>query len=157
MTLTTTNWYITAATLRSAFILDHREDGSEFWRFTDEARQSVDDLATFVYELHDEELPNDWRYQKIVEICEAIAEYDSDTDWHNASHEIADSLVSIFNAELAAWIAENGSRLGYCDHVMKEGLISDDATMSKRLMAGQYECINQMVYMIMNKLGLFNI
>ena len=156
MTVTSINWYLTAATLRSAFTLAQREDSSEFWRFTDEARQSVDDLATFVYELHDEELPNDWRYQKIVEICEAITEYDGDTEWSDASHEIADGLVSIYNAELAAWIAENGSRLSYCDQVREMGCIMADASMSKRLAVGQYECIKQMVDKIMSKLGLFN-
>ena len=156
MSVTSINWYLTAATLRSAFTLAQREDGSEFWQFTEEARQSVDDLSSFVRELHDEELPNDWRYQKIVEICDAITEYDGDTEWSDASHEISDGLVSIYNAELASWIAENGSRLSYCDQVMEEGLISDEASMSERLMAGQYTCIKQMVDIIMLKLGFFN-
>jgi len=156
MTVTSIDWYLTAATLRSAFTLDHRSDGSEFWRFTDEARQSVDDLATFVHELHDEELPNDWRYEKIVEICEAIAEYDADTEWSDAAHEITDGLVSVFTFELTEWIADYGSRLSYCDQVLEDGLISADARMYDRLIVGQYECIKQMVDMIMSKLGLFN-
>ena len=157
MTVTSANWYLTAATLRSAFILDHRSDGSEFWRFTDEARQSVDDLATFVSELHDEELPNDWRYETIVDICEAIAEYDADTEWSDAAHEIADSLVSVFTFQLTEWIADYGSRLSYCDQVLEDGLISADASMYDRLIVGQYECIKQMVNSIMHKLGLFNV
>lgn len=157
MTVTSTNWYLTAATLRSAFTLDQRSDGSEFWRFTDEARQSVDDLATFVGELHDEELSNDWRYETIVDICEAIAEYDADTEWSDAAHEIADGLVSVFTFQLTEWIDGYGSRLSYCDQVMEEGLIPDDASMYDRLIVGQYKCIKQMVDSIMDKLGLFNV
>ena len=152
--MTAINWYLTAATLRSAFMLDHREDGSEFWRLTDEARATVDDLSEFVRQLHDSELPNDWRYQKIAEILDAITEYPSDSDWCDVAHEITDGLVSIYNAELAAWIAENGSRLDYCDQAMEEGLVPDDAPMTQRLMAGQYDCIKTMVDLIMLKLNL---
>jgi len=62
--------------------------------------------------------------------------------------------VSIYNAELAAWIAENGSRLNYCDEAMNEGLVSTDAPMWQRLMAGQCSCIEPMVSKILNALGL---
>ena len=154
MTMTTTNWFITAATLRSAFTLVQREDGSEFWSRTDEAKD-CEDLKNLIHECHDDEMPNDWRYQTIVNILDRIADYGPDTDWRDSvAHEITDGCVSIYNAELGAWIAENGSRLAYCDEAMNEGLVSTDAPMSQRLGAGQYNCIKPMVDHILNALEL---
>jgi len=150
---TAINWFITAGTLRSAFTLLQREDGSEFWSRTDEAKD-CEELKELIHECHDDELPNDWRYQTIVNILDKIAEYGSDTEWDDVAHEITYGCVSIYNAELAAWIAENGSRLNYCDEAMNEGLVSTDAPMWKRLMAGQCSCIEPMVSKILNALGL---
>ena len=150
---TATNWFTTAATLRSAFEHLQREDGSEFWSCTDEA-EDCEELQELIHKCHDDELPNDWRYQTIVNILDKIAEYGSDTEWDDAAHAITDGCVSIYNAELAAWIAENGSRLSYCDEAMNELVVGPEANMSQRLMAGQFQCINPMVHHILNALEL---
>ena len=150
----TMNWFITAATLRSGFELKHREDGSEFWSMTDEFRQTSDDF--FVYDMHDDELPNDWRYQKIVEILDEIIEADSESDieWSDEAHDIADRLTSIYTAELAAWLAENGNRASYHEDAVTDGLVSEKATLHERMAMAQYVCIKQMVDFALFRLGL---
>ena len=152
----TINWYVTAGTLRAAFELATRDDGSEFWRLTSEARQTVDDLSSFVMDLHDDELPNDWRYQTIVSILDEIIESDKDADPSDLAWEIADSLTTIYTCELGAWLSENSGRLSYCDDANEEGLVPADASMFNRLQIGQFECIRSMADRIINKLGLSN-
>lgn len=154
---TAINWYLTAATMRSAFELRTREDGSEFWALTPEARQTPDDLAIFIGELHDGELPNDWRYRKIVEILDAIVEtskYNEDPCWSDEAPAIADQLTCIYTAELAAWIGENGNRASYHDEAMEEGCVSPSSTLADRLQVNQFCCIRQMVDQIMSRLEL---
>jgi hypothetical protein len=162
MTSTAINWYLTAGTLRSAFELrtrepDHNGNTSEFYAFTKEARQSTDDLAEFVRELHDEELPNDWRYQIIVQILDALiedSEYKSDDDWLGWAFNVADQLTSVYTSELAAWFAENPSRTSYHDEAIEESLVEYEASLSDRLMLAQNICIRKMAEQIVWKLGL---
>ena len=108
--MTTTNainWFITAGTLRAAFTQDKRDDGSTFWTYTDQARQSADDLATWIGELHDGELPNDWRYETIVAICDTLMDEDdlSNADPGELSVGIANNLTDIYNHSLFQWLS----------------------------------------------------
>jgi len=165
MTSTAINWYLTAATLRSAFELrtrepDHNGNTSEFYAFTREARQSTDDLATFVGELHDGELPNDWRYETIVRILDALIE-DSEhvsgsysDPWLGWDFAVANHLTSVYTSELAAWFAENPSRTKYHEEAIEESLVEYEASLSDRFMLAQNICIRQMAEKIAKKLGL---
>jgi hypothetical protein len=163
MTSTSINWYVTAGTLRAAFELRTREpdqhgNSSEYYAFTREARQSTDDLTEFVRELHDEEWPNDWRYQIIVQILDALiedSEYVSGSDpWLGWDMSVAERLTSVYTSELAAWFAENPSRTSYHEEAIKESLVEYEASLSDRLMLAQNMCIRQMAEKIARKLGL---
>jgi len=149
---TTTDWFLTAATLRSAFEEKHREDGSSFWACVD---QVGDDLRDFIRDLHDDELPNNWRYQTIVQILDAIVERSSYSDeWGNAAGEIADQLTSVWTCELAAWVAENGNRASYCDEEVEDGLLLAESSLFERLEAGQRRCIREMAEAVLIALDL---
>lgn len=152
MTTTNTNWFLTAATLRSAFEEKFRDDGSSFWACTD---QVGDDLQDFIRGLHDDELPNNWRYQTLVQVLDAVVERSSYSDeWEDAAGEVADQLTSAWTCELAAWIAENGSRASYCDEEVEEGLLSAESSLFERLEAGQRRCIREMTEAVLLALGL---
>ena len=156
--MTTTNainWFITAGTLRAAFTQDKRDDGSTFWCYTEQARQSPDDLAIWIGELHDDELPNDWRYETIVAICEALMDEDdlSNADPGELSVGIANNLTDIYNADLLQWYADIPSRVAYIDDAQSDGLIASEATTIDRLMCGQCIAIEQMAYKIIERLG----
>ena len=160
MTAATTDWFLTAATLRSAFVEKHRDGvpasltGSTFWACTNEVGTELKD---FIRDLHDEELPNDWRYQTIVQILDAIVEisqYETSPEWLDASATIADQLTSIHTCELAAWLSSNGCRASYHDEAMTEGLISDGCTLHQRLAVAQFGCIRGMADRILQALGL---
>jgi|TARA_R100000030_G_scaffold36761_1_gene27453 hypothetical protein len=149
------NWFLTAGTLRAAFTQDKRDDGSSFWTYTDQARQSADDLATWIGELHDGELPNDWRYETIVNICEALMDEDdlSNADPGELSVSIANNLTDIYNHSLFQWYADNPSRVDYIEEGLLSGYIAPETDTIARLMVGQSICIEQMAYKIVERLG----
>ena len=160
---TTTNWFLTAGTLRSAFVEKDREPAAAdsrlaptFWACRDEI--DIDsDLKEFIRDLHDGELPNDWRYQMIVRIIDEIIEISQHSDspeWLDASYQIADSLTCIYTAELAAWFAENASRCEYHDERQEDGCIAANVGLSDRLQAGQFHCIESMAQRVLCKLSL---
>ena len=159
MTTTNThqiNWFLTAGTLRAAFTQDKRTDGSTFWTYTDQARQSADDLATWIGELHDDELPNDWRYETIVSILDALMDVDAPLDEFMDHHDlvlgIADNITDIYNADLLQWYADIPSRVAYIDDAVSEGLIDTNADTIARLTVGQNECIRSMCHRIIDRL-----
>ena len=163
MTFTRINWYVTAGTLRAAFELQTREPDqhgncSKFYAFTREARQSTDDLATFVNELHDGELPNDWRYETIVRILDALiedSEHVSGSDpWLGWDMNVADRLTSIYSSELAAWFAADIGRSCYHDDAIEADLVEHDAHLIRRISIAQNLCIADMANKIARKLGM---
>ena len=157
MTSTTNdiNWFVTAGTLRAAFTQDKRQDGSTFWTYTDQARRSTDDLATWVHELHDEELPNDWRYETIVKILDALVDVGDLVDCvadDSLFDGICINITDIYNSSLLQWYADIPSRVGYIDDAVSEGLISADKDTIARLSIGQTECIRSMCNQIVARL-----
>lgn len=156
--MTTTNqinWFLTAGTLRAAFTQDKRTDGSTFYGLTDQAHQNDEELTPWLMGLHDEELPNDWRYETIVDICEALQDVD-DLEDVDACHDlvagIADNITDISNADLLQWYADIPSRVAYIDDAVSEGLIDTNADTIARLTVGQNECIRSMCHRIIDKL-----
>ena len=151
------NWFITAATFRSAFQELEREDGSQYWTFTDEAETSQE-LTEFVRELHDEELPNDWRFETIIRIIDAIIEHSKGSNdyWEDQPHEIAEALTTIYTGELLQWYADNASRLAYVDQARDDGIIVEHHATVTQLIIGQHQAIAQMAIEIIQKLGLLD-
>ena len=114
-----------------------------------------DDLQDFIRGLHDHELPNNWRYQTIVQILDAIVERSSYVEeWSDEARDIADQLTSFWTCELAAWIAEDATRASYCDDEVEEGLLPAESSLYDRLEAGQRRCIREMTEAVLLALGL---
>tara|TARA_B100001063_G_scaffold219963_1_gene224464 strand:+ start:310 stop:780 length:471 start_codon:yes stop_codon:yes gene_type:complete len=154
-TSTTVDYFLTAATMRSAFTTKEREDGSTFTACKD-GIEIDSDLKKLIRECHDEELPNDWRYETIVSILDLIQEYSSDTEWSDAAYVCADNLTEMSTYRLFQWYADCSGRINYVNEGIDEGLISKDQLITEQLMTGQYLCIQQMTFKIMNALGLID-
>jgi len=158
MTATTTNdinWFVTAGTLRAAFTQNKREDETLYWCLTEQARQSVDDLTEWLHSLHDDELPNDWRYETIVSILDALMDVESladHEDHYDLAMGISDNLTDIYNADLLQWYADIPSRVSYIDDAVSEGLIDTNSDTIARLTVGQNECIRSMCHRIIDRL-----
>jgi len=151
------NWFTTAATFRSAFQELEREDGSQYWTFTDEAEASKE-LTEFVRKLHDDEWPNDWRFETISQIIDRIIEHSKGSNdyWEDQSMEIAEALTTIYTGELLQWYADNTSRLAYVDQAREDGLIVESQNTTAQLTTGQHQAISMMAIEIIQKLGLLD-
>ena len=149
------NWFVTAGTLRAAFTECKRQDGSTYWALKEEVDDN-DLFIDFIRDLHDDEMPNDWRYETIVDICNYLCDLvetiDSQSDAHEIAFSAADSITSIYTSELCQWLADNTGRLSCIDDAQEEGLIAAEADTFKRLQIGQFECIRSMAVRIIERL-----
>jgi hypothetical protein len=125
------------------FTRDTRDNGETFVKLTDDCPSWLHDA---VRDAHDGELPNDWRYETCRFIVSMFDDgYSADDD--DAAMEIAESLVDVYNYDLARWLADDVSRSAYCDDFVCDGIPENDVTWSV-IRGGQYMAIERMCYVI---------
>ena len=133
-----------ALELAQAFILETRDDGSQFYCLSVAAPQW---MLSAVYTAHHEELPNDWRYDKLHELAQVLAQHESAEAAQDAALNIADNLADIYNGAILAWYADMPSRISYADQWISDaGIESSDNGIIGHLGAGQVYCIEQMAH-----------
>lgn len=120
--------------LLSHFVSKDR-NGTRYWCTTDTVPTEVTDL---IRDCHDDELPNDWRYDVIVSLLFDFKNTD-DMDTDKLS-DIVDGQVEVYNTDLARWLADNVTRSAYVDAARDDfGGLSDD--IFEQLKSAQYVCI----------------
>lgn len=119
---------------RKFFEVRERASGESFVTLTDDA---PDWLRDAVYEAHDDEMPNDWRYQVCADIFESL-----DLEPEGDAFELADVLADVYTGDLFSWYGDHLARQGYADVVMERGGLS---TVFEVLRQGQVEAIAGMV------------
>lgn len=107
-------WFETARRATGDTATGPREDGEEYVRTKDGRPEWVQELC---YEAHGDMLPDDWRYARIADALEAIADAD---DVDAAGDEYADQAVDVYTGSRLAWLASHLSRPGYCDEAADE-------------------------------------
>ena len=115
-TTTTTALRETVERFCRCFELLRREDGSTYWAAKQGSRFWDDSFQGVIRELHDGELPNDWRYGEIVRIAGELLDQLQDAEL--AGDEV-DSLIDLtdeisceadcYRSELLQWL-EIGDR-----------------------------------------------
>ena len=99
-----------------------------------------------IYPLHDDELPNDWRYSIIHWL---LSDFVNCTDRQEIEdchlHEIVDGLVDVYNADRIKWVQEDLNR-GYVELEFTTGKES----IFELIGLAQYEVINQMAYQLLD-------
>lgn len=124
------------------FQIATRTDGTPFTTLSPDAPEWV---QTAVYEAHDSELPNDWRYDAARAIFDALQTGDADPDdpvsW-------ADSYTDVYNADLAAWLAADLSRDSYCEDALSEFGAEGLTGAFDLIRRGQYVSLCQMFAII---------
>lgn len=81
---------------------------------------SPDWMAEAVREAHGDMLPDDWRYEAIWAVSEALSDLGADEDHEDAIHEIADGLVDVYTANLTKWLASSLERVAYVDEARED-------------------------------------
>lgn len=102
----------------------------------------------FVKELHDDELPNNWRYTIITDLLQNfVNEYEQD-NLEDCLSEIADSLVDVYNTDRAKWLLDDVSR--GCIDLKNLNIDEPNMTIFDLIGQAQYEAIYSMGYQILN-------
>ena len=114
------------------FVLDKRDDGSEFWKVETGEPYDIDHWVTrLCMSAHGDMMPDDHRYRFIREALSAIA-YADDTD------EARDTIeADIYTSTLLHWVASSIDRVAYVDSAVEdfghgEGLV-DQLSAGQRM------------------------
>lgn len=104
----------------TALTLNTRADGTSY-RAVSELHPDHEVVRGIVYELHDGELPNDWRYDMIYSLAASLVEYSEGQseewtieDYNEYIPELASNLSDDATGVLLEW-AKIGSRIGFYD------------------------------------------
>lgn len=145
---TTNTDNITLTKALSHFVVYDDQQGKTQWKLNDDASH---DLAKLVMEMHDEEMPNDWRFDMIHSI---LTELKANQSSPINTFDMADSLTDVYNHDLKTWVSTH-SRDSYIDNGIEEGLIDPtNKTFCQLIMAGQFRCIEQMIDLAVEFFGL---
>jgi len=148
MSLTQSDYFASPGAFLAAF---RRTENQENWCLV---THDDDSLTDFIRELHDGELPNDWRYDTIHWIASAIASEPADTDWDDIPHQYADNLTDQSTSYLFQWYADVPSRTTYLDDTEYVSHPDQSLALVRQLAAGQYNAIYSMVSRVLARLGL---
>ena len=119
-------------------------------------------FQAFVKELHDGEMPNNWRYQIIFDLLHTfVHEYTDDSrdqsmildDLYDNLNEIADSLVDVYNSDRAKWLADDINR--GCIDLKNLNIDEPNMTIFDLIGQAQYEAIYSMGGRILNLEWIF--
>ena len=137
--MTTTQTSYSYTELLSFFVSKERDNGERFWCTSPSV---PDDVMDMIRECHDEEFPNDWRYETIVNVL---------FDLKNNNEPGGGSGVDTYTSVLINWLTP--SRMSYIDELQFEGLIRPNARMVERIRVGQYHATEQIISVIRNFVG----
>ena len=140
--------------ITAALVLNTRNDGSSYRSVSDKHPYS-EDIRETVRELHDGELPNDWRYDMVYFIAQGMLEYSECTEkswtidqYEETISEISYGLSDDFNGDLLEW-AQIGSRLEFQD----PEIVAPTTNICDLLKARQREEIETMAYTLLYRLA----
>ena len=102
--------------LASNLVLATRTDGTEY-RILREDCPMYDDLRAIIRDAHNDELPNDWRFSMVYDLCHALLDYSQPQgqvftadDYRDCIGEIAETKVETGTYALLIWLASNLNR-----------------------------------------------
>ena len=137
-------------TLYNSLERKEREPGLGCFYCLKEDLENREEIQNFIMDLHNEEAPNDWRYDIIHSLLENLVEgYDVNNEDEAYEHIdiICDSLVNVYNYGLAKWLCDDVSRGYFEDLPSIEG---SDTSIYGIIMKRQYEEIYTMASKIIN-------
>ena len=157
MIKTTTTFKENLETLYNSLEKRHREfkknSYTSYYCLKDDL-ENKEEIQRFIELLHNDEAPNDWRYDIIHSLLDILLnQYDVNNEDEAYEHIdiISDSLVNVYNYGLAKWLCEDVSR-GYFDQSLSNALtiIDDDTSIYAIIMKRQYEEIYTMASKIVD-------
>lgn len=105
-----------ASELASSVQWEERADGSRFLALP---LSAPDWMREVVFSAHEEELPNDWRYELALRSALALKE-EPEADLSDLASQVAEDVSTVYTGEILSWYAEIPSRLSYADDAREE-------------------------------------
>lgn len=130
----------TITNIPDPFVIDHRTDGEPFTKLADDRPDWVYDM---VYDLHGGMLPDDWTFQVISQLWDAIHEYDDLDDARDNSGEIADACTEYRTWHLLEWAKSN---LDLVDDALDEHDPSADEGIASIIQRAMFIKLDGMVH-----------
>ena len=153
MIKTTTTFKENLETLYNSLEQKQREPGLGCYYCLKEDLENREEIQRFIQLLHNEESPNDWRYDIIHSLLNSLLnqyEVNNEDEAYDNIHIISDSLVNVYNYGLAKWLCEDVSR-GYFDQSLDNAEFNnDDTSIYGIIMKRQYEEIYTMASKIID-------
>ena len=104
---------------------------------------------SFVRALHDDELPNNWRYTIITDLLQNfVNDYEQDK-LEDCLSEIVDSLVDVYNIDLIEWLKGDIMRGSFLE-IRELNIDEPNMTIFDLIRQMQYEVIYSMANKILN-------
>ena len=107
--------------LAANLVLATRTDGTEY-RMLREDCPMYDDLRAIIRAAHNGELPNDWRFSMIYDLCHALLDYSQPQACAVTADEFRDCIGDIVATQsdtstyaLLVWLSDNVSRCHFDD------------------------------------------
>ena len=107
--------------LAANLVLATRTDGTEY-RMLREDCPMHDDLRAIIRDAHNGEMPNDWRFGMVYDLCHAFLEYSqpSPTPWTledylEVAGDVAELQVDHAYSRALSWMADNVTRCHFDD------------------------------------------
>lgn len=137
-----------AEEMHEAMTQDTRADGSKFWHLKDGSPQWMTDAA---HQAHGDFLPDDYRYEFIVEALSAFVETDDDANVDDMREAIDNIEADIYTFDLLKWLASNLQRPGMVDEAVSEMGHSDMGIVGD-IMLGQMAEKHETAYQLLTAL-----
>lgn len=111
-----------------------KEDGSRHTALSESSHWDAvrDDLQEIVRSAHDDELPNEWRYNTVKHIAESLLEtaLHSDREWdvedfREISWEIAAAGADSYTSDQMEWMCSNINRMTFHEENLPAELLTD--------------------------------
>lgn len=110
-------------------------DGDEYYFVREASPVWVNEM---VRAAHGDMLPDDIRYDMIVQALGTVSNFDEKVSQDDAQEEMMQVEAPIYTSELTAWLASNVNRYSYCDAAIEEygASTTADYGMINRLQMG---------------------
>ncbi len=126
---------MTETNIASYFERKHRDNGEAYYTLKDDRPDWLHDA---VREAHDDEFPNDWRFDQCDSIARAI------DDGSDDASEIANSLVDVHTIDLLRWVSGDLNRVGIVDEAVEMFGYEAADGLESTIRFGQFICLERM-------------
>lgn len=132
-----------AEKVRKNFVLNERDNGAQYWSYKGVTPAWVQEMCR---EAHNDMMPDDYKYQFIVDALASIADNEDADDARNSIE------ADIYTANLTAWLSSNLNRIEYVNQAGNDFGIGVNFDLVQLLQLGQVTEKTEIFESILNSL-----